>query len=77
MNKSISDKKNAINADMAVLDIVSRYRQTQDVFKRYDEKASECICCRALFDSLRDVAERYGLDLRKLLADLEHAANST
>lgn len=77
MNRSMYDNKNAIHADMTVLDIVSRYRQTQDVFKRYDEQAGECICCRALFDSLRDVAERYGLDLRKLMADLVHAVDST
>ena len=77
MNKSISDKKNAINADMTVLDIVSRYRHTQDVFKRYDDQAGECICCRALFDPIKDVAERYGFDLQKLLADLEHAADGT
>lgn len=75
MNKSSYDKKKAIHADMTVLDIVSRYRQTQDVFKKYDEQAGECICCKALFDSLRDVVERYGLDLEKLLADLDSVAD--
>ena len=56
---------------MTVLDVVSRYRQTEAVFKRYDVRAGECICCQALFKSLHDVAEKYHLDLKKLLTDLE------
>jgi hypothetical protein len=74
MNKSMPDKKIAIRADMTVLDIVSKFKQTQDVFKKYDEQAGECICCQALFDSLQDVAKKYSLDLQKLLADLKTAA---
>ncbi len=60
-----------INPEMTVLDIVSRYRKTEAVFKSYDEQAGECICCQALFEPLRNVAEKYGLDLQKLLVDLE------
>ena len=55
---------------MTVLDVISRYRQTEAVFKRYDARAGECICCQALFESLRDVAEKYHLDLKGLVADL-------
>jgi hypothetical protein len=66
----------SIHADMTVLDVVSKYRQTEDVFNKYDEQAGECICCQALFDPLKDVAERYKLDLERLMADLESAANS-
>jgi len=69
----MSDSKNTIRPEMTVLDIVSRYRQTEEVFKRYDAEAGECICCQALFESLRDVAEKYHLDLKELLADLEAA----
>ena len=60
-----------ITADMTVLDVVQRYRQTEKVFKKYDEQAGVCICCQALFDPLRTVAQRYGLALEKLLGDLE------
>jgi hypothetical protein len=45
MDNPSTDKIRYIHADMKVLDIVSHYRQTLDVFKRYDEPASECICC--------------------------------
>jgi hypothetical protein len=56
---------------MTVLDVVSRYRETEAVFKRYDAQAGECICCQSLFESVQDVAEKYHLDLERLLADLE------
>jgi len=57
--------------EMTILDVVHRYRGSQDVFKRYDEKAGVCLCCKALFDPLDKVADRYGLDLEELLEDLE------
>ena len=62
--------------EMTVLDVVSKYRVTEAVFKQYEEQAGECICCRALFDPLKDVAEKYGLDLKDLLANLESTINS-
>lgn len=61
---------------MAVLDIVSRYRATETVFKRWDRRAGVCICCQALFDTLQQVADRYGLELDRLLAELNAAADS-
>lgn len=69
----MSDTHSPIHPEMTVLDVVSRHRQTEAVFKRYDALAGECICCQALFESLRDVAEKYNLDLKELLADLEAA----
>ena len=58
---------------MTVLDIVSRYKKTEAVFKNYDKQAGVCICCQALFDPLSKIAVRYGLNLEKLLEDLEDA----
>jgi hypothetical protein len=55
--------------------VVSKYRQAEDVFKKYDEQAGECICCQALFEPLKDVAKKYKLDLEKLMTDLESAAH--
>ena len=52
-----------ITPDMTVLDIISRDQETEHVFNKYDEIAGECICCRALFDSIGDMAEKYGIDL--------------
>ena len=62
-----------INKDLTVLDIVSRFRETEAVFKAYDAAAGECICCQALFDRLEDVSTRYHLNMDQLLSDLEAA----
>ena len=69
------DGSACIGPEMTVLDIVSSYRQTEAVFKLWDRRAGECICCRALFDTVAQVAVRYGLDLDRLLADLDAAAS--
>jgi hypothetical protein len=71
MSKNKAHEKPTIDPDMTILDVVSRYRQAEVVFERYDEKAGVCLCCQALFDPLKDVADRYNLDLGKLIADLK------
>ena len=71
MSKSKAHEKPTIDPDMTILDVVSRYRQAEAVFERYDEKAGVCLCCQTLFDPLKDVADRYNLDLGKLIADLK------
>ena len=60
---------------MTVLDIVSRHRQTEAVFKRWDSRAGECICCQALFDTVQQVADRYRLDLDQLIVELNAVVN--
>lgn len=62
-----------ITAEMTVLDIVAKYRETEAVFKRYDALAGECICCNALFETVKEVSERYGVDLSLLMRDLKTA----
>ncbi len=74
MDKTVLKEGQCICPEMTVLDVVSRYRQTEAVFKKYDKQAGECICCKALFETLRNIAARYGLNLDKLLLDLEAAA---
>ena len=76
MGKEASPKRHGIAPDLTVLDVVSTWRGTEAVFKRYDRDAGECICCNALFDTLGRMAERYGLDLTSLLRDLESAAEN-
>jgi hypothetical protein len=58
MHQDRTDEKPIINPDMTVPDIVSKYRQTEAVLKKYDEKTGVCLCCQALFDPLNDVAQR-------------------
>jgi hypothetical protein len=66
-----SGKDRRITPDMTVLDVIDRYRDTETVFRKYDEQAGVCICCQSLFDTLRDISEKHGIDLNKLMADLE------
>ncbi|MFO7738710.1 MAG: hypothetical protein R6V46_09560 [Desulfatiglandaceae bacterium] len=70
------DKKVFIRPEMTILEVISQYRQTESVFKAYDEKAGVCLCCKALFDSLKDIATKYGLNLEKLLSDLDSESNA-
>ena len=75
MRKPLPDKEIFIHPEMTVLNVVSKHRETEAVFKRYDEQAGECICCQALFEPLKNVATKYNLDLKKLITDLEAAAD--
>jgi hypothetical protein len=63
-----------ISPDMTILEIVGRYPATESVFKKYDRSAGVCLCCQALFEPLRDIADNYGLDLNLLIDDLMAAA---
>jgi len=63
-----------ISSDMTVLDTVAAYKGTIAVFKARDALAGECICCESLFETILDVAEKYGFDLDILLDDLKAAA---
>lgn len=74
MVEKVFKKDHQIHPEMTVLNIVSKYRNTEVVFKNYDKDAGVCICCQALFDPLSKVAVRYGLNLEKFLEDLEAAA---
>ena len=76
VSKSTAYKEKVIHSEMTVLDVVSKYKKTEAVFKKYDQQAGECICCRALFEPLKDIAAKYGLDLKRLLKDLETAVNT-
>jgi len=67
------DVHGPIDPRMTILDVVSRWRETEAVFKRYDAQAGECICCQSLFESVEDVARKYHLDLEGFVADLEAA----
>jgi hypothetical protein len=73
MNKIDLRKDRKITPDRTVLYVVDRYRNTEAVFRKYDEQAGVCICCQALFETIGDVAAKYELDLDHFLLDLEEA----
>lgn len=71
MNQDTTDEKSIIAPEMTILDIVSKYRHTEAIFKQYDDKAGVCLCCQALFDSLGDLGDKYGLNLTEIMIDLK------
>jgi len=73
MGRGLARKDLSISPEMTVLDILSRYRHTEAVFRRYDDKAGECICCNALFEPLEHVAAHYDINLDELLTELEES----
>jgi hypothetical protein len=75
MSKVSSKEEKHILPEMIVLDVVSRYKGSEAIFKKYDEQAGVCICCEALFKTLREVSEKYHIDLEQLLTQLEAMAD--
>ena len=67
MNRS---KNPSSPLDMTLPDLVEKYREATEIFNRYNEKAGECILCHSLFEPLKTVIEKYGLDEKTLLAEL-------
>jgi hypothetical protein len=58
---------------MTVLEVIEQRRCTEAVFKALEAETGHCICCEALFDTLEQVARRYGLNLADLLDRLGRA----
>lgn len=63
-------RKRDISPEMSLLDIVHQHPATEAVFRAYDEQAGECLLCQALFETVEEVSQRYGLDLEALMKDL-------
>lgn len=64
-----------VGRDDQVLSVFEDYPQTQAVFEAYEGQAGECICCNALFQTIEEVAAKYGLDLERFLKDINQAVN--
>ena len=59
-----------ITPETKMIDVISRYRQTESTFRRLNEQVGTCVCCQGLFLSLREAAERFGFDLETLMNEL-------
>ncbi len=63
-----------ITPGMTLLEVLHKHRQTEEVFRRYEQQAQGCLLCHALFDTLAEAAAKYNLDLDRLLQDLQASA---
>ena len=71
----MSREETAITSDMTLVEVLSQHRQTEEVFRRYEGEAKGCLLCHALFDTLAEAAAKYGLDLDRLIRDLQESAS--
>jgi hypothetical protein len=55
---------------MAILDVISQHRETEEIFKRLEEETGSCVCCQGLFLSIGEAAEQFGFDLERVLSDI-------
>ncbi len=70
------EDKDPITPDMTIVEVLSQYRQTEEVFRRYEGEAKGCLLCHALFDTLAEAAAKYGLNLDRLMKDLQESAGT-
>ena len=68
------EEKDPITPDMTIVEVLSQYRQTEEVFRSYEGEAKGCLLCHALFDTLAEAAAKYGLNLDRLMNDLQESA---
>jgi len=68
--------KSDITKNMPILDVVSQYNDTVEVFRRYDSQAGECICCNCLFETIESMTKKYGIDIDQLLNDISDTISS-
>lgn len=59
-----------IKKDMTILDLAEKHPESVQVFKVYDRRFNVCICCESLFKTLEQVCEKYGINLDKLLEEI-------
>ena len=61
----------SIDPRATLLDTVAAHPGTEAVFRAHGEAVGVCILCEALFESIENAARLHGLDLEKLMGDLE------
>ncbi|WP_422484675.1 hypothetical protein [Gudongella sp. DL1XJH-153] len=59
-----------IEKEDKILDIVSDYPQTEEIFKPYDEIVGKCVMCNHLFETVEEFSEMYDLNMEELLKNL-------
>jgi len=62
----------SINEKMSILEVVQKYPQTVDVFRKY---GMGCLgCSAARFENIEQGAAAHGIDIKALTADLNKIA---
>ena len=59
-----------VTPEMTLLEVMYRWPISEAIIIAYEAQAGVCLRCHALFDTLEEAAQKYNLDLNKLLGDL-------
>ena len=59
-----------VTPEMTLLEVMSRWAISEAIIIAYGAQAGVGLRCHALFDTLAEAAQKYNLDLNKLLGDL-------
>ncbi|MHB8121956.1 MAG: hypothetical protein ACYDG4_07350 [Desulfuromonadaceae bacterium] len=59
-----------VTTETTVFELIELYPETELVFEHYTRRVGICICCEALFCTLREVADRYEIDIDELMRRL-------
>jgi hypothetical protein len=76
MNQSDHNGSGPVTPQMTLIEVMSQWRSSEEIFKAYEPQAGTCLRCHALFNTLEETAQKYHLDMTKLLADLNALARS-
>ncbi len=76
MNQSDHTEAGPVTPQMTLVEVMSQWRASETIFMAYEPQAGTCLRCHALFDTLEEAAQKYNLDLTKLVADLNTLARS-
>ena len=74
MHQSNTTDQGPVTPQMTLVEVMTQWRASEAVFKTYEAQAGTCLRCHALFDTLEEAAQKYNLDLAKLVADLNALA---
>jgi hypothetical protein len=74
MTKPDCNVRRPVTPRMTLVEVMSQWRASEEIFKAYESEAGTCLRCHALFDTLEEAALKYHLDLEKLLSDLNSLA---
>jgi hypothetical protein len=76
MNQPDQADQEPVTPQMTLVEVMSQWRSSEEIFQTYEPQAGTCLRCHALFDTLEEAAHKYHLDLVQLLADLNTLARS-
>ncbi len=74
MNQSNHTDQGPVTPQMTLVEVMTQWRASEAIFKAYETQAGTCLRCHALFDTLEEAAQKYNLDLTKLVAELNALA---